>query len=211
MLGGDEPKYYAAKKLERLSAAKPPPLLIAADQGAAHLLAHGLQVDYLIGDADSLDPYLYDRLQAGATKVIHLARDKDELDGEAAYRLAKQIGADEIHVFAAFSQMADYTLANLLLPLHNADQLIDTYFYSDIFYVRIIHPGAYTISEPADTRFSLLPLTAVSGLSLSGCRYPLRQAELQLGSSLGLSNFFRQNQIEISLQSGIMLLFVYIS
>ena len=211
MLGGNEPKGYVTQKLTTLLTIEPQPLLIAADLGAAYLLSHGLQPDYLIGDADSLSTDIYNQLQAGTTKVIRLTTDKDELDGAAAYDLARQLGADDIHVFAAFSQMVDYTLANLLLPLANLEPAISTFFYSDSFYARLIYQGTYHLTEPPGTRFSLLPLTAVSGLSLTGCRYPLHQATLPLGSSRCLSNQFQQNQVEISLQSGIMLLFVYIS
>jgi thiamine pyrophosphokinase len=53
---------------------------------------------------------------------------------------------------------------------------------------------------------SLIPLTAtVTGVTLTGLSYPLRDQTLRIGTTLGISNFFSESEAQISIKSGTLL------
>lgn len=55
------------------------------------------------------------------------------------------------------------------------------------------------------TIVSLLALEDCKGLTLSGFKYPLEDADLKTGDTLGVSNVLLGRQGEIELQSGLVL------
>ena len=56
---------------------------------------------------------------------------------------------------------------------------------------------------------SVLPLTAlVEGVSLTGMQYPLMNAQLRLGTSLGVSNAITEPEATVTLAQGCVLVVV---
>ena len=86
------------------AAFRPGDLLIAADGGAHHCRALGLNPHVVVGDLDSLSPALRAQLEAsGARFEIHPAR-KDETDLELAIRATMREGAQEVLILAALGE-----------------------------------------------------------------------------------------------------------
>ena len=53
---------------------------------------------------------------------------------------------------------------------------------------------------------SLLPLTeAVTGITLTGFLYPLHEATVEIGQSIGISNKLLENEGLIKIRSGLLL------
>jgi thiamine pyrophosphokinase len=69
-------------------------------------------------------------------------------------------------------------------------------------------PGRLSLSLPPASRLSLLPLTELSGLSLRGTRWPLDDIDVELGSTLTLSNSVL-GPVEVGLASGYGIVIAY--
>ena len=91
-------------------------MLIAADSGAAWLDALGRPPDLVIGDMDSIEPDLLDRLATEGVEVDAHPAEKDASDVELAVARAVASGAGEIVIIGGFGgRRLDHELANLLL------------------------------------------------------------------------------------------------
>ncbi|WP_338012242.1 hypothetical protein [Paenibacillus beijingensis] len=73
--------------------------------------------------------------------------------------------------------------------------------------VRLIGPrGALCIRSEGYDQVSLLPLSpVVTGITLTGFQYPLTDAELTIGQSLGISNRLLDRTGTISISEGHLL------
>src|SRR5688500_8819021 len=76
-------------------------LIIAADGGATTLDRIGRRPHRLVGDLDSTDPGLVERLAAGGTHVERHPADKEASDSELAIASAWAAGADEVVLLGA--------------------------------------------------------------------------------------------------------------
>lgn len=164
-------------------------LLIGADSGALFLVERGFRPDIAIGDFDSVRPDELDRIKAASIKTIECDPiDKDFTDTEMAFRLALDMKPRSIVLLGALGTRFDHSLANVhLLALADengvAASIVDatnriTAISQDTLVERHDHP-----------QVSLLPLThTVTGITLEGFQYPLHEATLTIGQSLGISN-----------------------
>ncbi len=181
-------------------------LLIAADRGAWFAVQHGLKPHMALGDFDSISEEQFQTIQEASRQVNACDPIKKDLtDTEMAFEYALQSGVQSIVLLGATGTRMDHTLANIHL-LNKADKhgvearIIDE--HNEIRMIRqrsVIHRGPYSY-------ISLLPLSEqVTGITLSGFRYPLQDAVLTIGESLGISNEFAADNGTIDLKSGKLL------
>lgn len=180
--------------------------LIGADSGAKFLLDNGLTPNIAIGDFDSVSHSDMTAIRKRSVKTITCDPiDKNYTDTEMAFRLALDMMPAELVVIGALGTRFDHSLANVhLLSLADkqgvAAQIIDKHNIIQLIsktteLKRIDHP-----------HISLLPLTEqVTGITLHGFQYPLHEAELSIGHSLGISNVLLAAQGKIDLRSGKLL------
>ncbi len=166
-------------------------LVIAADGGAAWLDGLGRPPDVLVGDLDSVEPALVDRLAAGGTRVVRHPREKDASDTELAISEALRLGATEIVLVGALGgERLDHELANLLLL---ADPELPPGAVSIArggTGVRVLRgPGELSLLAGIGATVTLLPIGGdATGVTTAGLRYPLEDETLRVGRSRGLSN-----------------------
>jgi len=185
----------------------PGDFLIGADSGADFLLQSGLRIDLAIGDFDSVPA---GRLQtilaaAGEWRTVDPV-DKDWTDTELALREAIRRGFRRILLLGGLGTRFDHSLANVHL-LHQAlIHQCEAILIDEHNEIRLC-AGACRIQ--ADDRYpyvSLLPMTPrVTGINLTGFRYPLTNAELVMGQSLGISNVLDAECGMISVREGMLL------
>lgn len=181
MLAGDAPGPWAAQRLRQLWR-RPQILTIAVDGGANHLADLGLEPQVVAGDNDSLRPGLFPLAQRE-----QYPQRKNFSDGEAALRYALSRCSGRIYIFGGLGGRLDHHLANLLLPLHaaNAPQRI---LLVGEGCVAGYSCGRYSVVGQDGDILSLIPLTAVHGLTLHGLEYPLCDYDAMPGDSRTLSN-----------------------
>lgn len=183
-------------------------LSIAADGGAASLERIGRHPQRLIGDLDSVDAGLVERLERDGTRVERHPADKEASDTELAVEAAFAAGATEVTLLGATGgERLDHELANLLL-------LADTAFAGRALTavrgaarVTALHAGqARRLDGRPGDLVTLLPVGGdASGVTTQGLRWPLEAATLRMGRSRGLSNEVVSAPASVRMESGVLL------
>ena len=183
-------------------------LLIAADSGARWLDASGAVPDVVIGDLDSVDPALLDRLAgAGATIERHPV-EKDASDLELAVAHAIAAGADDVVVLGALGgRRLDHELANVLLLAGQGWPGNRVRVVRGGTTVRAVNGGeTIDLSGVEGDLVTLLPVDGDAlGVETHGLRFPLARESLQRGRSRGLSNQVEHPPASVSLERGTLL------
>ena len=179
-------------------------LLVAADGGTRHLLAHGITPHVVVGDLDSLDAVIVERLRVRGVEIQQFPISKDETDLELALLLAVERGAKTIRVLAASGGRPDMHLANHMLLAHPKLAGCDVALLHAGWQIRLLR-DTITLVGAVGQRVSLLPLGDVVGVSTNGLRYPLNDEPLLLGPARGVSNEFAATSATISVRGGMLL------
>jgi len=181
-------------------------LIIAADSGAATALQYGYIPAIVVGDFDSLDAHLLQELSERGSQVRQVAVEKNETDTELAVQAAIEQGATSITLLGALGgERFDHTMANILLLADIATvpaKIVDG--PSTCWLVR--GPASSVIDGQKGDLLSLLPLTGeASGVRTKGLYYPLHGETLRFGKPRGVSNVLIQEQAEVFLVEGMLL------
>lgn len=185
---------------------RPDDRIIGADRGALFLVRRGIRPDLSLGDFDSVTPEEKEDIR------LHSARftdcdpiRKDWTDTEMAYREAATWKPREIVLFGALGTRLDHSLANVHLLWKARRDGIGCRIigeYNEVF----LADGNAEVERGRFNQVSLLPLSMeVTGITLRGFRYPLRNATLSLGESLGVSNVLVEPKGRIEVAAGQLL------
>lgn len=167
-------------------APEPSDLTIAADAGWQNAQRLGITPRLLVGDFDSLgEP----NVPAG-TEVIRVPAEKDDTDTQLAVRLALERGATDITLIAGLSGRLDHTLSTLAILEALEQKKVRAILTDGHNRVRFLRAGSLLL--PRDSRFRYLSLIVATdrarGVSLDGCKYPLRNATLCRRNQYAISN-----------------------
>jgi len=207
-IGGDVPQQGHAA-CDALCASSD--LVIAADGGLRHLGQFDQAPDVVVGDLDSADPTLVDRVRdQGAEVIVHPA-DKDETDFELALCLAVERGASEITVIGLFGGRVDHEVANITLVAQarwHRQHHCRLGAYDGLRSMWVVHEEQ-TLHEPTGRTISLIPWNGDAlGVTTSGLRYPLDDETLIMGSSRGMSNVAEAETQRVTVGRGCVLVFI---
>jgi thiamine pyrophosphokinase len=186
-------------------------LVVAADGGAAWLVAVGHTPDLLVGDMDSIPAALLEQLGRDGVTVERHRADKEASDLELALDASVRAGASELTILGALGgPRLDHELANLLLladPGWAALGLIVRIVRGPTA-VRALHgPGAASLTGLPGGGVTLLPVGGDAlGVSTAGLRFPLNDEPLRMGRSRGLSNVVETSPARVALVSGTLLI-----
>ena len=183
-------------------------LVIAADSGAEWLDALGIRPDVLVGDMDSIDPGLLERLRNEGVTIERHPEDKDASDAELAVVRAVSDGAEDVVMVGALGGgRLDHELANLLLVADGRWRGHRLQIVRGATTARAAHGGEKL--HLAGAVGDLVTLVSVNGdawgVRTEGLRYPLAGESLGLGRSRGLSNQVDQPPASVSLERGTLL------
>jgi thiamine pyrophosphokinase len=197
--GGDPP---LPGVVERLPSAA---LVIGADSGLEHALALGRRVDVAVGDFDSVKPDALAAVERDGAVVERHPQDKDATDLELALRAAAARGVARVTVVGGHGGRLDHFAANLLL-LGAADlAAVDVDAWLGEAHVTVIRRSARIDGHPGEL-VSLLALGGPAiGVTTTGLRFPLHDAPLRPGSTLGVSNELEGASASVSIRSGVVL------
>jgi thiamine pyrophosphokinase len=183
-------------------------MVIAADSGADWVASHGALPDLVIGDMDSIDPALLERLTAQGAAVEAHPAEKDASDAELAVARAVAAGADEIVILGGLrGERLDHELANLLLLADVRWEGIDLRIERAGTTVRCLKGGSRVeLTGVTGDLVTLLPLGVdAEGIRTEGLRYALDDETLAAGRSRGLSNEVVEAPASVSLKGGTLL------
>ena len=164
--------------------------VIAADAGIRHAATLGVIPELWVGDFDSTPADLPDALAAAPRKTF--PSEKDKTDGELAVAEALAMGATSLVLVGAFGgARADHEFLHLALAMRLAEQDVAVVLTSGSQEGVPLRPCAAEFDYADRTMFSILGFSPLSGLSVSGAKWPLHSVEVPFGSSLTISNEVR--------------------
>jgi thiamine pyrophosphokinase len=180
--------------------------IIGADKGSLFLIQHNIRPHLSVGDFDSITPHEKEIVSSFSDAIIACdAFDKDLTDTELAFELALEQHPTHILLIGATGTRLDHTLANIHL-LNRALQYHISFAILDKHNYITMTDSKLEVKDLGYTYVSLLPMTTeVTGITLQGFVYPLVNATLILGQSLGISNRLSNNTGHVSIQSGSLL------
>ena len=173
--------------------------VIACDGATTNLELLGLEANLLVGDFDSISETKLQEYKTKSKTEVLLDPDQSKTDTRIAIELALSKGAKEVIIITATGGRLDHLLANILdlkfIPKEVSVKLVDEFSI-----VEYIQESKKFKGNIGDT-LSLIPLSPILGLSLSGLKYPLDSIDIQSGEAL-ICNKFIEKEATIDLKSG---------
>lgn len=179
-------------------------LVVAADSGAAALDALGRTIDVVVGDMDSIDPSLLDRLERDGTSIERHPATKDATDLELAIRAAIDRGATVLHVIGGHGGRVDQSFANAFVLSSTEFAAVEMHAVLDSARLSVVHGGGAVTFEgaPGDV-VTILPMHgAAIGVRTVGLEYPLHGETLPAGTTRGVSNVQLDRTVTVTIESG---------
>lgn len=178
-----------------------PDLVIAADGGIHQARAAGYEPDFLVGDWDS----------GGAPEEgipsWSLPAEKDLTDLQAALELCLERGVRKAVLTACLGGRLDQTMANLGLLEWFSDRGGEALALEPGNEARFWDGRELFLPREERYRFvSIIPLDGtVTGVTLEGVKYPLKEATIHRGDTLTISNEITAPQAHFRAKKGRML------
>ncbi|TPL93321.1 thiamine diphosphokinase [Mesorhizobium sp. B2-3-12] len=186
--------------------------VIAADAGIGHARVLGLVPELWVGDFDSVPADLPADLAAVPRQTF--PAEKDKTDGELAIAAALGHGATRLVLAGAFGgKRADHAFLHLALGLRLAEAGTDVLLTSGAQEAVPLLNGRTSFDYADSTLFSILGFSELSGLTVTGAKWPLDKVEVAFGSSLTISNEVKFDKtggrLDIALGNGRALLLAH--
>lgn len=180
--------------------------LIGADRGALFLINHGLRPDVAVGDFDSVDADEVALIRERSLIFFDFDPiDKSSTDTDLALQWAKGQYATEIVFYGAIGTRFDHSLANVHLLRQALDAGIPCSIVDKHNRIQLTN-RELIVTQGEYSYISLLPLSEkVTGITLDGFQYPLVDATLTIGQSLGISNLLTGEYGTVRVSGGLLL------
>lgn len=180
--------------------------IIAADKGSECLYNNNIIPNLLLGDFDSTKKEILDRIKLQAKEILEFPPEKDYTDTEIAIIEAIKRGAKKIYLFGAIGSRVDHTLGNigLLLTTKKKGVILEIIDDNNRLYLgenNMMLSGKYgeTIS------FHAL-CDKVINFNIKGAKYNLEHYDMSLLDPRAICNEFVDTLIEISYETGELLI-----
>jgi thiamine pyrophosphokinase len=180
--------------------------VVAADGGARYALAAGIVPDLIVGDMDSLGEDLAREIgRRGAGLERHPVR-KDKMDGHLAVLAARERGATAAEFVCALGGKpgAIFALPHILLA---AERLgLRSSAVAEWGRMFVVETGSRDVEGAVGDSVSVFPLAGpTTGVTLEGMGYPLTNAALEPGDTLGFHNELVGGEAKVSVDGGALL------
>lgn len=181
--------------------------LICADGGTTHCLHIDRLPHVVVGDLDSMDEALLQRLKRQGVQIEEHPPAKNETDLELALDRALRDGASEIIMVGALGGRLDQSLANLLI-LGQREWPVPIRVVDGHQTAQVLRGGeALTLHGTVGSTVSAIPLSdTVTGITYTGMRYPLVDHTLRMGSTRGISNELSAATATVRIESGLLMI-----
>jgi thiamine pyrophosphokinase len=181
-------------------------LVIAVDSGLHNALQVGARPRYLIGDMDSVGGALPEGTPKDLEKVEY-PPEKDATDTQLAVEYALDLDATEIIILGGLTGRLDHTMSNLAILEDLGHRGIPCVIADGANRVRFLNGSSILLPKSNYKYVSLLALDKkLKGVTIEGCRYPLKKATLERDFQYAVSNEITGNCALISLRKGAALL-----
>ena len=177
--------------------------IIAVDSGIEHLLNLSLNPNTLIGDLDSISKKSLDEVKKNGVKILAFNSNKDQTDFELALNYLEEAEKSKVYIIGGESGEIDHLISIfLLIPSKSFFENI-IWLYGD---KRIIFRQKLELNIKKLTKFSIIPLSDLTNLSIYGAEWNLDNKDIQFGETLTLRNSTNEEQLNIRCDKGVFAL-----
>jgi thiamine pyrophosphokinase len=181
-------------------------LVVAADGGARCALDAGVVPDLVVGDMDSLgEAGVREVEERGALLERHPLR-KDKMDGHLAIIAAAERGATDVDLLCATggSVSSFFAVPHILLAAERMG--LRATMVAGWGQAFVLEAGSRKVSGDPRDSVSVFPFTGpATGVTLEGFSYPLEDARLEIGDTLGFHNELLDRVGRVSVEEGVLL------
>ena len=179
--------------------------IIAVDSGVEHLFKLSLDPNTLIGDLDSISENSLDKVKKNEVDIIAFNSNKDQTDFELALNYLEGVDKSKIYIIGGESGEIDHLLSIFLLIPSKS-------FFENIIWVygdkRIIFRQNLKLNVQKMSKFSIIPLSDLSNLSIDGAEWNLENKNIQFGETTTLRNVANKDEINVNCDTGVFA-FIY--
>ena len=180
--------------------------LIAADGGYRYLEKIGMEPDLLVGDFDSLD------IIPEGVRIYRFPVEKDDTDMGLAIQKGIEMGYTDFALYAGSGTRNDHFFANLQLLNRFSEKGCSIRMICPECNIHALKDTSLVLSKARGTVFSVFALSdSCEGVSIKNAKYEVDNVSLSNRFPLGVSNEFVDGCAEISVKSGVLLVFEYLS
>lgn len=184
--------------------------IIAVDGGLDAACKMGITPHIIIGDFDTVNTALLDEYEKKGSALERLNPMKDETDTEAAYLMAKKLGASEIDILGGVGSRFDHTYANMFLLKRGIRDGIKVYIITKLCRITAVTGDLRLCRDDMYGKYiSLIQFDgSAEGVTLKGFVYNLENFDFDTDKTyrLGVSNELAGREAFIRIDKGCMLL-----
>ena len=175
-------------------------LIIAADGGYHNAQAMGVVPTLLLGDFDSLKKG--EKIPDGI-EILQVPAEKDDTDTQLAVQVALEKGVKELVIIGGLDGRLDHTLSNLAVLEDLYAKNIRAVMTNGQNRARFIRNSGVILLREHFRYFSILAADPLlKGVTVDGCKYPLKKAKLQKTRQYAVSNEIVGNCALIEIKKG---------
>jgi len=185
-------------------------IVMCADSGLESCMMYDIHPQYVLGDMDSVNLDTLNKIKE--SRDVHIETfdvDKDFTDLELVLLKAVDFDVTNVCIIGALGGRIDQTLANIAMVCRFAQEYglrIKLCGKSEDVYILTSFSNEICIKGLKGHTLSLMAASEkVSGIDLNGLKYPLNNATLTYGQTLGISNKFEENIVSVSMDSGTLI------
>ena len=174
-------------------------LCIAADSGYNNAKKLGERIDLLIGDFDSIG----DMPRDPALEIRQVPAQKDLTDTQLALEIAVERGAEQIIFIGGLGGRLDHAISSLCILEDMFERGLHGYFTDGQNRAHYMKATSTLIARSAYKYLSLIAADeVVKGVTVEGCKYPLKNAKIRRRLQFAVSNEIVGNVALISCKKG---------
>lgn len=181
--------------------------IICADGGANYLYKLNIAPDYILGDLDSLQLEAKDHFKENGVNFKKFPERKNETDTQLCIHLAKALGVVHIDLLGALGGRIDHTVANINIMYYIKRLGINPVIKNNKEDLYMIESESIDICGEKGDTLSVLPVNGdVAGITLEELEYPLKDATIEYGDPIGISNVMKNKKCRITVNKGTLLI-----
>jgi thiamine pyrophosphokinase len=181
-------------------------LIIGVDKGCDILCEYKIKPDYILGDFDSASKSTLSYFESLEIKKLKLNKEKDDTDSKVALDLAINIGATYITLLGATGTRVDHMLSNLGLMLQGLNKGVFVTITDEYNKIFLINKNTVIKGEKGKIVSFKAYGNIVKNLSIKGAKYELNNYDLMIDDGITTSNEFINEDIELTFDSGILMI-----
>lgn len=178
-------------------------LVVCADGGADRALAAGVYPNVIIGDLDSVSSKA--RKRCANAQWIAVA-DQNNTDLEKALNWILHQNHSSCMLVGFDGERMDFSVGNLLVCAAYAKKIALSFAGPGWQLFPLFKTRRFACLPKK--RVSLIPLTSCQGITLTGLKYPLKNARVALGTTRTLSNETTGKTFSVAIKKGLLLVYL---